>query len=562
MKMTGRMKKIEKFLSKPYMKCFADALTLAVFTFIILLPTIFVFTYVFSEWGEVYSRVFNDPIAGDVRWEAMKSAMALSLLIASSATAIDVAIGLPMAVILARYNFKGKKLVDALVDFPLAIPSSALGFSILLFWATGDGIASLFSRSSGLVGRGPLLILLAHVAFTYSYVVRSLTSVIKGVDVSYEQAGRTLGASSFTVFRTITSPLAKHGLIAGIILAFARSLGETGATLMVAGIYETAPLTVISMHQRLLISSAAFLSVILVAVACTLLLLIRVLSVRVGIPIKKVWPGPERFLSGSTQKRIRDFLAFSSFGILILIPSSFTIPYVVKWWSGSPYTGRFESGVYYQVFVAPDMKWRMLWDSLITSMEIAFIATAVNIILGIPMSTIIVRRRWGKINELLETLIDIPLVIPTSALGFSVYLFWGLKGLKALTPGFWLTVLTHIVFTYPYVVRSISAVLKGLNPSLEDAARTLGATPITTFRTVVLPLLKPGLLSAAVLAFTRSLGETGATIVVMGRIRTIPVLIVQWAEAMALPAAAFACIILMILSYLLLLSLRYIVGGV
>ena len=152
-------------------------------------------------------------------------------------------------------------------------------------------------------------------------------------------------------------------------------------------------------------------------------------------------------------------------------------------------------------------------------------------------------------------------MIPTSALGFSVYLFWGLKGVGVLPPGFWLLTLTHIALAYPYAVRSLVAVLESVDPSLEEAARTLGAPPFTAFRTVTLPLIKPGLLSAAILSFTRSLGETGATIVVMGRVRTIPVLIVQWAESMALPAAAFACVILILISYLLLLSLRYIVRG-
>jgi len=192
---------------------------------------------------------------------------------------------------------------------------------------------------------------------------------------------------------------------------------------------------------------------------------------------------------------------------------------------------------------------------------VASLATAVDLLLGLPMAVLIVRRRWGRLNELLNTLVDIPLVIPTSALGFSVYLFWGLKGVGVLPPGFWLLTLTHIALAYPYAVRSLVAVLESVDPSLEEAARTLGAPPFTAFRTVTLPLIKPGLLSAAILSFTRSLGETGATIVVMGRVRTIPVLIVQWAESMALPAAAFACVILILISYLLLLSLRYIVRG-
>lgn len=552
------LRRIEKLLSKPICRKLGDLAALLFFMLIVLLPTVYVLSYVFLDWGEVFNRVFADPIAGDIRWEIMQEAILLSFEIAALVTIIDVIIGLPMAVILARYEFKGKKLVDTLIDLPIAVPSSALGFSVFLFWATGSGISSIFGGKTGILSRGPLLILLAHVAFTYPYIVRSLTGVIESVDKTYEHAGRTLGATTFTVFRTITSPLAKPGLIAGIILAFTRSLGETGATLIVAGLWKTAPLIVVSLHDMLFVSSAAFLSMLLVGVACFLLFTIRFVSKRFGIPIKKVWPGPERFLSGVAQRRMRDVLTFVAFAVIVLIPSCFTFSYVATWWSGSPYTGQFESGVVYQVFVAPDYKWKALWGSMLTSIEIALIATAVNLLLGIPMAIIVVRRPWGKIKELLNALIDVPLAIPTSALGFSTYLFWGPTGIGLLQPGFWLVALVHIAFTYPYVVRTLIAMLEGINPTLEEAARTLGAPPFTVSRTVLLPLMKPAILAAAILAFTRSLGETGATLMVMGTARTVPILIVDWVEEMRLPAAAFACVLLISISYVLLLALRYI----
>lgn len=560
--MGDKLRRIEKALSKPVCRKLGDFTTLVFFAIVVLLPTIYVFSFVFIEWDGIFQSIFNDPIAGNIRWEGMQRAILLSFQIAALATIIDIIIGLPVAVILARYEFRGKKFIDTLIDLPLAVPSSALGLSISLFWTTRTGISSLFGWETGLLSEGPLLILLAHIAFTYPYIVRSLSGVIESVDVTYEHAGRTLGAAPFTVFRTITSPLAKPGLIAGSILAFTRSLGETGATLIVAGVYETSPLVVVSWHKMFLIPEAAFLSMVLVGLASLLLLIIRFVSRRFGIPIKKVWPGPERFLSGVSQRRIRDFLTFASFGLIVLIPSSFTFSYVAAWWSGSPYTGEFRSGVLYQVFGAPDYKWRTLYTSLITSIEVALIATLVNLVIGISMAMIIVRRKWGKVNEFINALIDVPLAIPTSALGFSVFLFWGSKGAGIFNPGFWLMTLVHIAFTHPYVVRTLVAILEGMDPSLEEAARTLGASPLTTFRTVLLPLMKPGILAAAILAFTRSLGETGATIVVMGMARTVPVLIVEWVEAMALPAAVFACVVLILISYSLLLAFRYAMAGV
>ena len=535
-------REIERFLSKPACRLACDVMALAFFVLVILLPTVFLFAFVALRWDEVVFFVFNNPVSGDIRWWRMLNAIAVSFEVAAIATAIDLVIGIPIALLLARYEFKGKQVLDSLVDLPLGVPSAALGLSLYLFWGTGDGL--------NLLTRGFWLIVLTHVVFTFPYIVRSSVGVIEGVDRTYEHAARTLGAPPFTTFRTVTAPLSKAGLIAGSILAFTRSLGETGATLVVAGLVETAPLAVVSMHQRRLIGPAAFLSMLLVAFALALLAAIKVLSEKVGIPIKRVWPNFERKLSGKKPRLARDIASLSFFGLMILIPSCFSIPCSLSHWDV----------VSYEVFFAPDEKWKVLVDSLVTSFEVAAIATAINLLFGLAMAIVIVRRPWKRLCSILDTITDMPLVIPTAALGFSVYLFWGPRGLGLVNTGFWLIVLTHVAFTYPYVVRTLVAALKGLDPSLEHAARTLGAPPFMAFRTVVLPLISTSLLAAAILAFTRSLSETGATIVVMGTSRTVPVLVVMWSEAVgyARYAATFASVLLILVCYGLLLALRYV----
>jgi len=556
--------RLEKNLSRGVFRKTAYALSVAFLLIVVVGPTIHILTFMVKSWRETFTWIFSDPFLKEVgkgaqKWFMMRTALIRSFQIAAITTLVDVVAGLPMAVILARYEFKGKKFVDTLIDMPMAVPTAALGFSLYLFWGTMDGISGLLGLKTGLVSRGPILITLTHIAFTYPYIVRSLKEVIKSVDRTYEYAARTLGAPTFTVFRTITSPLIKGGLVAGSILAFTRSLGETGATLIVCGAFETAPVLVVSWRRMLMIPETAFLSMILVSIAVFLLALLRFSAERFGIPIRRIWPRPERLLSGKAQRRIRDFLTFLVFAILVFIPSLYIFTYMVKWWNGSPYSGVRELGVYYQVFLAPDDKWMSLWNSLVTSVKVATIATAVNIVAGLPIAFILARGR-GRIQGLLDILIDIPLAVPTAALGFSFFLFWGAKGLRLLSPGFWLIVLVHIAFTYPYIVRPLVAVIQSLDPELEEAARTLGAPPLTVFRTVILPSIKPGILAASIMAFTRSLGETGATIVVMGLSRTVPVLIVQWVESLALPAASFACAILIVISYTLLLTLRYVVG--
>lgn len=555
----SRIVRIERFLSTRRFRLLSDFLALAFFFVVVAGPTIYVF-FTILDWNTVHTWVFADPFTGDTRWAVMQRSLLLSFQIALITTVIDLVIGLPMALILARYKFRYKKFVDTLVDLPMAIPTSALGFSLFLFWGTKGGIAGLMGMERGLLSRGPMMVILAHVAFTYPYIVRSLKAVIISIDETYEDAARTLGASSLTVFRSITYPLMIGGLLSGATLSFTRSLGETGATIILSGVYSTAPVVIVSWRRMLQIPPTAFLSAILVVIAVVLTTIVRIAMRMQGGALGRVWPETEKRLSKPRMRIVRDLFVVTTFALIVLIPSVFIVNYMLVRLSGSPYTGRAESGVIYQVFLAPDRKWDALLDALVTSLRVAVLATAVNIVAGLPMAFIMVRRRWGRIKSILNLTIDVPLSVPTAALGFSFFLFWGSQGLDMLHPGFWMVVVVHIAFTYPYVVRTLMAVLERLDPGIEEAAATLGAPPLTVFRTVTLPLIGPGILAAAIMAFTRSLGETGATIVVMGLARTIPVLIVDWVESLALPAAAFACVILMIISYCLLLTLRYVLG--
>ncbi|MHA1231938.1 MAG: ABC transporter permease [Candidatus Helarchaeota archaeon] len=551
-------RKFDKLLSTKKSRILADSISLSIFLVIIIIPILYIFTYVFQEWNQISFWIFNNPVSGSTRFVDMGTALLRSLMISAITVVVDILIGLPMAIILAKYEFKGKKILDTLVDLPMAVPTAALGFSILLFWGSNTGIAWIFGLDEGLITPGVLMIILTHIVFTYPYITRNIKVILMNLDETLEKAAQSLGAQKFTVFRTITAPLIKEGLIAGAILAFTRSLGETGATLIVYGVSETAPIQIVSLKSQALFGPAAFLAMILVIIAIFLLILIKTITRKVGLPVYRIFVNTERFLSKKTFKWFRDGFTVVFFGSIILIPALYSLTYLFMNLTGP-------NGAINQVFYQADNKWASLWVSLINSLSIAAISTIVNIVLGLAMAIIIVRRKWGKFNAILDTLVDLPLAIPSSALGFSIFLFWGTLGpFKSigglLTPGYFLIVIVHVVFTFPYMTRVLIASLEGIEPGYEEASRTLGATSFTTFRRVTLPLLRNALLAGSIMVFTRSLGETGATFVVMGLVRTIPVTIVDWVESIDLPAAAFASFILIILSFVLILILRYITG--
>ena len=328
-----RIGRIERGLSTDKVKKTSDILFLIIFFGLFIIPIVYIFVWSVMNWNAIDFAIFNNPLSGSTRATDIGMALLRSLFIGALVVLIDIVIGLPLALILARRNFPGKRIVDALVDLPLAIPTAALGFSIYLFWGSPQGIAPLFgitqdpiqviagtATGGGIINEGLLLIIFTHVPFTFPYITRNLKVVISNIDDTYEDAAKSLGAQNYTVFRTITGPLMKEGLIAGSILAFTRSLGETGATLLVYGVAATAPIEVVSLTRLGQYQAAGFLSMILVSIAIVLLFLIKTITRKVGLPIQRVFYGFEKILSHRSLKISRDTITtILFFGIVIIM---------------------------------------------------------------------------------------------------------------------------------------------------------------------------------------------------------------------------------------------------
>jgi len=524
--------KIDKFFSKPVYRKSLDAITLIFFILVIIGPIINIFSTIFLNIPAIKNDVFNDDLIGNLQWKNILRSLGYSFSIAGIAVGIDIVIALPISIILARYNFRGKNILDALVDLPMAVPTSALGFSVLLFWGI-FGIEPGFS-----------LIIFGHVVFTFPYIVRNMKIVLEKVDTLYEDAARTLGAPGLTVFRTITLPMMKEGIIAGGILAFTRSLGETGATIILSGLVETAPIMIVGFRRQLELPSASLLAGILISISLILLFSIKILTRKTGFPIKSVWPRIERIFSHKYFRFFRDVMALSILFVIILVPAFYITTQII----GEDFVE--------ELFLGQDYKWAYLYVSFINSIQIGALAVVINLIFGIPFAFIITKRKWGKVITFLDIILDIPIAIPSAALGFATFMFWGPIGLGVFQSGFYMILFVHIAFTFPYMVRPIIGVLESSNKGVEEAARTLGASNLTVFRRITLPNIKQGIIAGCIMVFTRSLGETGATIVVMGNIRTVPVLIVDWVESNAFPSAVFASVIVIVFSAILIFALR------
>ncbi|USD43096.1 molybdate ABC transporter permease subunit [Vibrio sp. SCSIO 43135] len=160
------------------------------------------------------------------------SALVLSLKVSTVAVIFSLPLGILCAWLLARVEFVGKSLFDSLIHLPLVLPPVVIGYLLLVSMGRqgfiGQWLYEWFGISFGFSWRGAAL---ASAVVSFPLLVRAIRQSIEAVDTRLEQAARTLGSSRWRVFYTITLPLTVPGIISGIIIAFARSLGEFGATI-------------------------------------------------------------------------------------------------------------------------------------------------------------------------------------------------------------------------------------------------------------------------------------------------------------------------------------------
>jgi thiamine transport system permease protein len=387
--------------------------------------------------------------------------------------------------------------------------------------------------------------------------------------MEYERASRTLGAVPFVAFRTVTSPILKPSIIAAFILSFARSLSETGATFIVAGAFENGPVFLQNVKNSFssgLVTQATyegatvFASVILIALSCTIFALIRLLGPRLKLPFKGIWPSTERKLSYSKAAFSRNSLTLIVFFAIVLAPALFVaVPAFQGLFTPTLSDALSSSGV-----------WSGYWQSLLLSYGLGAIVTVLGFIIGLPMAILIARRKLGKsTSAILDILVNIPLIVPSIALGVSLNFFW--KGSFPFMPEMLVLIFAHLSITYPYFVKSMSAAFERISVDVEEAARTLGAKPFSVFSTIVFPLTKYSILSGAIMVFTRSVSETGATVAVVSNLQTAPVVIVNWVRILQNPSlpnpgvnplvVGLGCGFLILFSFLILFGLRLVTRG-
>ncbi|VVB69082.1 Molybdate/tungstate transport system permease protein WtpB [uncultured archaeon] len=218
-------------------------------------------------------RSMHDPVVID--------ALRLSLTTSTLTVLVVVLIGTPIAYVNARFQYPGKEIADSLIDLPVIMPPAVAGIALLMAFGRMGILGHYLSPFGISIAFTTLAVIMAQVFVSSPFYIRQAKTSFEDVDVAFENAARTLGASRLFTFFHVILPMALNGLISGAIMAFARSLGEFGATIMFAGNFQgrtqTMPLAIYTAMQGDLDVSLC-LAMILVAISFLVIALVKALT--------------------------------------------------------------------------------------------------------------------------------------------------------------------------------------------------------------------------------------------------------------------------------------------
>ena len=212
------------------------------------------------------------------------AALQLSFGAAFAAALVNAVLGLVVAWVLVRYDFPGRRFVDALIDIPFALPTAVAGIALTALYAENGWIGAVLADAGIRVAFTPLGVLVALVFIGLPFVVRTVEPVLGDVATEVEEAAATLGASRLQIIRRVILPLIFPALTTGFALAFARGLGEYGSVIFIAGnlpmVSEIAPLLIVIRLSEFAYAEATAIAVAMLAGAFAILLGINLLQRR------------------------------------------------------------------------------------------------------------------------------------------------------------------------------------------------------------------------------------------------------------------------------------------
>jgi len=459
-----------------------------------------------SGWTLRYVRLF---LERPTEWQALWG----SLWISVASVVLAGAIGIPLAFLFARYDLPGGRVLGGLVALPVVLPPLVGVLAFLFLYGETGFVSLLVQRLLGLSEppwrlQGAAAILLVHAYSMYVYFYLFVRAALQSLDASLYEAAASLGAGRWRTFRRVVLPQLYPALGGAAVLTFMAALASFSAPYIFGGGFRVMPTQIVAtrLNGEDRLAMVETLSLTLVALVALWLFrgARRVESATGG----RKGEGPSRI--PVRRRSLRIALAVVGWGLAatLLLPhlTLLLVSFVpLGTWTIEPvppaYTLR-----NYLTLVQDPVRARPLLNSL----WLATVATLAAVGIALAGALVSARRRMPG-SRALEALLALPWAVPGTvfaialATAFSVRAPWTGRLILVGTP--WILPLAYLVRNLPITSRAILGGVRGLDPSLDEAAATLGAGPGRTLRRITLPLLRPALLAGASLAFVTAFGD-------------------------------------------------------
>jgi thiamine transport system permease protein len=460
---------------------------------------------------------------------------------AGLSTILTLLLGLPAAILFSRYDFRGKSLLRVLTAIPFMLPTVvvAAGFNALIGpsgWLNLVLMKLLHLQTAPISIVGTLwVILLAHVLYNTTIVIRLVGNAISHLDPRLEQAALTLGADPLGVLRRVTLPLLRPSILAATLLVFIFDFTSFGVILLLGGPgFSTLEVEIYKQAVQFFnLPLAGLLS--LIQLICTLVFSILYSGiVKRAVVVSAPRPAATNLYVARTlhQKLFLGGMVTLLLGLFLLPLISLPLSSVSRLAADRGNRGPVQYGLtsdYYtellvnrsgSIFYVPP------FQAIGNSLAFAALTVVLSLTLGFPVASALVHP--GRIGRALDPLLILPLGASAVTLGLGFIVTFNQPPLMLVTSPF-LVPLAHTLIALPFVIRSLQPALASIPHRLREAAASMGASPPRVWLAVDWPIVARATLAAAVFAFTISLGEFGASsLVVRPEYPTLPIAIARF----------------------------------
>ena len=441
------------------------------------------------------------------------SALWGSLWISVASVALAALIGVPLALLFGRFDLPGGRVLGGLVALPAVLPPlvgvvaflflyGETGFvPLLLMWLLG-----LEEPPWRLQGAGAILLVHAYSMYVYFYLL--VRASLVSLDASQLEAAASLGAGRWRTFRRVVVPHLKPALAGAALLTFMTALGSFSAPYVFGGGFRVMPTQIVSTRLNGEDHLAMVQTASLAAMALLALLLFRSDARERGGGAGRKGTGPGRIVIRRPLTRFLAGAAGWGLAALLLLPhlTLVLVSFVpVGTWTTEPLPPAYTMRNYVTLLQDP-----VRFRPLVNSIWLATVATVAAVAIALAGSLLAARRTTAP-RRAIEGLLALPWAVPGTVFAIALATAFSVReplaGRFILVGTLWILPLAYLVRNLPITSRAISAGVRALDPSLDEAAASLGAGRARTLRRVTLPLLRPALLAGASLAFVTAFGD-------------------------------------------------------